>query len=196
MTGVGSAVSTAPRFALGQPNPASRSSDRADDAYLRAYQEELDYLICTLERLGVDPIDIEDLAQDVFVILRRKWQQYDPRRPLRSYLFAIAFRVASSHRRRLLREVPVAVVDGPDLAPYPDRLIEADQAREVVLKVLEQIPIQRRAVLIMHEMDDVPVQVIATTLSIPLFTAYSRLRKARRELKSAIVGMQERGAVR
>jgi hypothetical protein len=40
------------------------------------------------------------------------------------------------------------------------------------------------------------VQFVAATLSIPRFTAYSRLRKARRELKRAIVSMQERGAIR
>jgi RNA polymerase sigma-70 factor (ECF subfamily) len=187
---------TVPRLASGQPNPGTRSSDRDDEACLHAYQRELDYLVCTLERLGVGPVDIEDLAQDVFLILRANWQHYDPRRPLRPYLFAIAFRVASSHRRRRLREVPVAVVNGPDLALCPDALLEADQARNVVLKVLRRIPLPRRAVLIMHELDDVPVQVVATTLSIPLFTAYSRLRKARRELKSAIVRMQERGAIR
>ena len=187
---------TAPRFASSRPNSGSGSSDHDDETYLHAYQEEFAYLVCTLGRLGVDPIDIEDLAQDVFVILRRKWQQYDSRRPLRSYLFAIAFRVASSHRRRVLREVPVAVVDGPDLAPCPDGIMEADQARDVVLKVLQRIPLPRRAVLIMHEMDDVPVQVVASTLSIPLFTVYSRLRKARLEVKSAIVRMQNTGAIR
>jgi DNA-directed RNA polymerase specialized sigma24 family protein len=48
----------------------------------------------------------------------------------------------------------------------------------------------------MHDLDEVPVQLVATTLSIPLFTVYSRLRKARREVKSAIVRMQERGAIR
>ena len=37
----------------------------------------------------------------------------------------------------------------------------------------------------MHNLDDVPMTEIASVLSIPLFTAYSRLRKARKELESA-----------
>jgi RNA polymerase sigma-70 factor, ECF subfamily len=187
---------TTQRFASARPDSGAGSSGCDEETCLHAYQRELDYLVCTLERLGVDPIDIEDLTQDAFVILCRNWRQYDHRRPLRAYLFAVAFRIASSHRRRLLREVPSALVDGPDLAPCPDGILEADQARDVVLKTLQHIPPPRRAVLIMHEMDDVPVQVVAATLSIPLFTVYSRLRTARRELKSAIVRMQERGAIR
>lgn len=180
-----------PHVAPGEPK-----GDGPDEACLSAYQSELDYLLRTLQRLGVGPADIEDLAQDVFLVLRRNWLQYDPTRSLRPYLFAIAFRVASSHRRRRWREVPLPVVDGPDSAMCPDGLLEAGQARNVVLKVLQSIPLPRRAVLVMHDLDEVPVQAVATTLSIPLFTAYSRLRKARRELRSAIVRMQEKGAIR
>jgi RNA polymerase sigma-70 factor (ECF subfamily) len=167
-----------------------------DKACLAAYQRELDYLLQTLQRLGVSPVDIEDLAQDIFLILRRNWQRYNPARALRPYLSGIAFRVASSHRRRRWREVPLAVVDGPDSTLCPDILLEACQVRRVVLRILQRIPLPRRAVLVMHDLDDLPVQFVATTLSIPRFTAYSRLRKARRELKRAIVSMQERGAIR
>jgi RNA polymerase sigma-70 factor (ECF subfamily) len=55
-----------------------------------------------------------------------------------------------------------------------------------VLSALERIPLPRRAVLVMHDIDDVPVSQVAATLDIPLFTVYSRLRKARRELDAAI----------
>ena len=56
----------------------------------------------------------------------------------------------------------------------------------MVLRALERIPLRRRAVLVMHDLEEVPMAQIAVTLSIPLFTAYSRLRKARTELEAAI----------
>ena len=56
----------------------------------------------------------------------------------------------------------------------------------MVLAALERIPLPRRAVLVMHDLDDVPVAEVASVLGIPLFTAYSRLRKARRELEVAV----------
>ena len=46
--------------------------------------------------------------------------------------------------------------------------------------------LRRRAVLVMHELDGVPVRDVAAALGIPLFTVYSRLRKARRELGTAV----------
>jgi RNA polymerase sigma-70 factor (ECF subfamily) len=161
-------------------------SNSTDDACLEAYQRELDYLMRTLQRLGVAPENLEDLAHDVFLVLRGVWQEYDSARPFRPYLFGIAFRVAASHRRRHWREVSYAIVEGQDQAPEPDRVLESHQARALVLAALQQIPLARRVVLIMHDLDEVPMRDVTKTLGIPLFTGYSRLRKARRELEARL----------
>src|SRR4051812_24440482 len=71
----------------------------ADDACLDAFQRELDYVWRTLRRLGTSPSEVEDLAQELFLALRRSWTEYDPDRPLRPYLFGIAFRIVSAHQR-------------------------------------------------------------------------------------------------
>ena len=172
------------------------SRHTSDNACLEAYQRELDYLLRTLRRLGVSPEDVEDLAHEVFLVLRNTWHEYNPERALKPYLFGIAFRVAASHRRKHWREVPFATVEGQSHAPYPDEVLAANQARAIVLAALERIPLKRRAVLIMHDIDEIPVQDVAATLSIPLFTAYSRLRKARRELEAAVASIQKRSVVR
>ena len=179
------------------PSISSESRPRGiGDPCLDAYARELDYLTRTLLRLGVSEIDSEDLAHEVFLILRRNWRDYDATRPLRPFLFGIAFRVAASHRRKRWREVPFAVVDEPDRGPSPDRVFEASQARAIVLEALSHVPLKRRAVLILHDIDEVSMQDIAAELSIPLFTAYSRLRKARRELESAVNQMRRRDFIR
>jgi RNA polymerase sigma-70 factor (ECF subfamily) len=158
----------------------------SDAACLSAFQQELDYVFRTLRRLGVGPSEIEDLAQEVFLALRHSWAEYDAGRPLRPYLFGIAFRIASAHQRKRKREVMLGVVEVDDTGPGPDDTLAAKQARAVVLAALEKVPLPRRAVLVMHDLDDVPMAQVASALSIPRFTAYSRLRKARRELEVAL----------
>ncbi len=180
----------------GDDAAASAALSGNDDACLEAYQRELDYLLRTLERLSGRSTEVEDMAQEVFLVLRRTWRDYDQSRPLKPFLFGIAFRVASSHRRRFWREIPYAVVESEDSAPSPDREVEASQARAIVLAALQQIPLPRRAVLVMHDLDHTSMQDIAAALSIPLFTAYSRLRKARLELEQAILEMQRKRALR
>ena len=160
-----------------------------DEACLGAFQKELDYVCRTLRRLGTPPSEVEDLAQEVFLALRRSWAEYDATRPLRPYLFGIAFRIASAHHRKSRREVAFGVLELGDTGPGPDDALQTKQARAMVLAALERIPLPRRAVLVMHELDDVPVREVASVLAIPLFTAYSRLRKARRELEAAIKRM-------
>ena len=163
---------------------------------LGAFQREFDYLCRTLRRLGVSASDLEDLVHEVFLVLHRRWEHYDPTFPLRPWLFGIAFRVASAHRRRAAREVPHAWIEVEDLRPAPDQEAVARQNRALVLAALERVPLPRRAVLVMHDLDDVAMRDIAATLSIPLFTAYSRLRKARKELERVLRGAQKGRAPR
>ena len=174
-------------MAASKRKPGSSTPDEA----LEAYRVEFDYICRTLQRLGVRAADVEDLAHELFLVLSRKWPDYDPSRPLRPYLFGIAFRVAARHRRRQAREVPGDVPEIADANADPDRILSAAEARSVVLLALERIALPRRAVFVMHDLDETPMRVIADTLRIPLFTAYSRLRKARKEFEHAVAVIQK-----
>lgn len=168
---------------LPQPHPPQAAPD---ELCLAAFQEQLDYVWRTLRRFGTPPSEVEDLAQEVFLALRRAWPEYDPERPLRPYLFGIAFRIASAHQRKRKREIVSSAIEMGDSGPGPEDNLQAKEARVVVLAALERIPLPRRAVLVMHDLDGVPVHEVASTLSIPRFTVYSRLRKARKELEAAL----------
>lgn len=180
-----------PRIAPNQLRSGMAPIQTSAEACLDAYQCHLDYVLRTLRRLGVSATDVEDLAHEVFLVLWRTWEQYDPTRDLKPYLFGITFRVAATHRRKFWREVPSPICEQADSAPPADRTLESEQDRAVVLKALNFVPLKRRAILVMHDLDEIPMPDIAATLSIPLFTAYSRLRKARREMESAIVEIQK-----
>lgn len=162
-----------------------------ENSCLEAFQNEFDYLCRTLRRLGVQSQDLEDEVHEVFLVLDRKWSQFDSTRPLRPYLFGIAFRVVAAHKRQRGRELLLEPQDVADDAPRPDDLAQGARARELVLRALERVPLPRRAVLVMHDIDEVPMREIAQALSVPLFTGYSRLRKARREFEAAVSALQK-----
>jgi RNA polymerase sigma-70 factor (ECF subfamily) len=160
---------------------------------LDAFQLEFDYLLRSLARLGVPRPDVEDLAHEVFLVLHQSWEKYDPTRPFRAYLFGIAFRVARNHLRKRTREVLYPFIEVDDFGQWPDQLVEAKQQRLLVLKALEHVPMLRRAVLVMHDIDELPMAEIAATLSMHRFTGYSRLRKARKEFAAAVASLCEKG---
>jgi RNA polymerase sigma-70 factor (ECF subfamily) len=153
---------------------------------LEAFDAELDYLFQTLLRLGTSPRDVEDLAQEVFVVLHRNWPTLDTTRPLRPYLFGVAFRITCAHRRRRAREIPYAMLDAEDGALNPEGSLQSKESVALLLAALDRVPMPRRVVLVMHELDGVSVAEVAQRLTISRFGAYARLRKARKELAAAV----------
>ena len=149
----------------------------------RGFRIEFEYVQRTLRRLGTDQSEVDDLAQEVFLVMHRRWSEFDQSRPLRPYLFGVAVRIALASQRKRAREVAFGNIELGDDGPGPEEVLSNKQTRAVVQAALKRIPLPRRTVLVMHELDRVPVTEVAATLSIPLFTVYSRLRKAREELK-------------
>jgi RNA polymerase sigma-70 factor (ECF subfamily) len=170
------------------------SSAAPDDTCVAAFDHELDYIFATLRRLGARPSEVEDLAQEVFVVLHQKWTTIDTTRPLRPYLFGVAFRLFAAHRRRQRREIPFEKVEPEDDSPNPQSAFEGQEAAALLLAALEQVPLRRRAVIVMHELDEVPILEVARRLSMSQFGTYARLRKGRTELKAALrrLGLKDR----
>lgn len=151
------------------------------------YDEHLAHVWHTLRRFGVHERDLEDLCHDVFVAFYRCRAEFDVTRPVRPWLSGIAFRVASDYRRRAQhrREQPG---EGPaplSREPAADETLLARERQDLVLAALQALDEARRAIMIMHDLDEQPMPEIAAVLGVPLNTAYSRLRLARADFAAA-----------
>ena len=153
------------------------------------YRAEFPYVFRSLRRLGVRDRELEDVAHDVFLAVYRRRDDYEPGRPLRPWLFGFAHRIAADHRRlsRHRHELPD---DGDDqvagAGQRPDEQLADEQARRTLLRALDELTDDRRAVLVMHDLEGHGMPEIAEALALPLNTAYSRLRLARRDLAAAV----------
>ena len=58
---------------------------------------------------------------------------------------------------------------------------------------LERVPVERRAVVLMHDLDGTDIVYIARQLSITKFGVYARLYKGRKELASAMRTLWKEG---
>jgi RNA polymerase sigma-70 factor (ECF subfamily) len=161
------------------------SGERSD--FRAIFDDNFDYVWNTLRYLGVRTADLEDVTHEVFVRVHQRFDERDPSRAVRPWLFAFAFRVAAGHRRRAHNhnEVVGLTREPPDPAQPLDEQIIAKEERELAFAAVQSIDIDRRAVFVMHELDEIPIPEIATALGIPTNTAYSRLRIARGEFNAA-----------
>lgn len=166
------------------PTPAAPS-------FRDVFERELGFVYNTLRRLGIRSADLPDATQEVFATVAGILGDYDPARPLRPWLFGIAYRVGMryldvAHRRR---EVPSEVPEAPDSSPAADAAIERQEARALARLALEAVEPARRAVLVLAHFEGLSVPEIADALQIPVNTAYSRLHRARAEFSEAARGL-------
>lgn len=152
-------------------------------------ESELGYVWTTLRRLGVLHADLPDLTQEVLLVVHRQLPTYDRERPLRPWLFGIAYNTArryralARHRREVLSD---DLPDAPAGTSTPDAALERSSDRALVRAALERLSLPLRSVLVLSALDGVATPEIARTLDIPLNTAYSRLRRAREEFAAAV----------
>jgi RNA polymerase sigma-70 factor, ECF subfamily len=160
-------------------------------SFVRAFNEEAKFVWNSLRRFGVKRADLEDLTHEVFIAVHRHWHEYDTSRPLRPWLFGFAYRTA--HRYRDLvrhdREVQGEVPDTMDPASDAEQRLDLARKQAMLQAALERLPMDQRAVFILHDVDDTPIPEVAEGLGIPLNTAYSRLRLARAAIKKLVGGV-------
>jgi RNA polymerase sigma-70 factor (ECF subfamily) len=139
-----------------------------------------------IRALGGPDADLEDLAQEVFVVVERKLDAFDGRN-LSAWLYRITARTVSDHRRRSWfrriflrpRDVPldeiVARGDGPS------ELLERKEAHRIVHGLLERMSDKQRRAFALFEIEGYSGEEIAELEGIPIKTVWSRLRLARNE---------------
>ena len=153
---------------------------------MRAFHAELAYLLRALRRRGVRDEDAEDLAQEVFVVMCRRWADYDHARPLRPWLSGIASRVAHDFRKRAGRELPIGVVNPIDEAPDAEERLSRQRSRVAAQRALASLPPKQRGIFELAELEGLPISAICAHQAISAFTAYARLRKARQAFMKAV----------
>jgi RNA polymerase sigma-70 factor (ECF subfamily) len=176
------------------PSRAPERSAAAQSRFKSMFLAESSYVFCSLRRLGVPERDLEDLTHDVFMTVYRRLDDYDSSRPLRPWLFGIAFRTAWRYRdlARHRREVAGDAQHFADEAPAADEQLATQQARRLLMQALDSIDLDQRAVFVMHEIEGHSMPEVATALEIPLNTAYSRLRLARERMRAALTRLRLR----
>lgn len=144
-------------------------------------EREFRFVWRLLRRLGLGESDADDAAQQVFLIAARRFDDIRAGRE-RSFLYTTAFHVASKTRRgvdRRREDLDADVEPEPDDTVSMEDLVDRRRARELLDSILDTLPLELRAVLVLHEIDELSAAEIAEVVGVPVGTAASRLRRAR-----------------
>ncbi|MBI4521068.1 MAG: sigma-70 family RNA polymerase sigma factor [Gemmatimonadetes bacterium] len=142
------------------------------------------------------PADAEDVAQEAFVLAYRRLRAFRGESSVRTWILAIAWRLALTRRRSLLRRlrrlvslVPPADGLAQSIAPSPEELVvDADQLRHV-RRVIATLPPALRDALLLSAVEELGSEDIAALLGVPPGTVRWRISEARRRLREKLARM-------
>jgi len=161
------------------------------------YAEHAQFLWKSLYRLGIPEADLADLLQEVLLVVHRRLDSYDRSCRLTTWLFGICLRVAATARRgrRRRREEPMDPnVQGHILVESndPEQNVLARDARRRLDVALDSLEPEKRAVLVMFELEGMACAEIGELLGVPKGTVFSRLSSARQAFLAALQRLEKR----
>jgi RNA polymerase sigma factor (sigma-70 family) len=179
----------APAFALplvtGQPSRAIASSGVAT-GFDRLFAEEYTRVTAIARRVVGDPVAAEDVAQDVFLGLHRRFGD-DPGAAAPGWLHAAAAHAALNtvrgDRRRTAREERFGSDTGE--AADPAVVLEAAETRRLVRAALERIA-RRHATVLVLRYSGLSYAEVATAMGIGVNGVGTRLRRAEACLRKEV----------
>jgi RNA polymerase sigma-70 factor (ECF subfamily) len=158
-------------LSLTRPSPlAAQDESREPAAFKAIYSRHFRNVWRTLRRLGVGDAQLEDAAQDVFLVVHKKLDGFDGR-SLRGWLYAI-----------MVRE---------DVAPGPAHASELNESIRLLHTLLAELDDRKREVFVLGELEQLSAPEIAEVLGVNLNTVYARQRAARQRFDAMLKRHQQ-----
>lgn len=172
------------------PSGTAPAKPRADapggDRFAELYRQHYDAVHRWVRALGVTEARAEDTVQEVFLVVLRRLDQYDPGRSFGAWLFGITRRVARTNqrteRRGRAREVQAPLPEG--VVPLEDA-VQLRRVGEFVDGFLAGLDEPQRLAFVLCEIEGMTAPEAASALEVPAKTVRARLRIARDKFQRA-----------
>lgn len=173
--------------------PRGSSGDRVTPSFAELFTLHAAYVIGLLGRLGVATADVEDVAQEVFIVIHARLDGFEARSSLKTWICGICVRKASEYRRKAYRRRERPSINPEwytDVRPSDTQPDDAEamlmrrQQVEHLQRALGQLDDVRLEVFVLYEIEELPMTDVARAIGCPLFTAYTRLRSARKLMQT------------
>ena len=136
-----------------------------------------------LSAFGVPNEEREDACQEVFVAVYRSLGRFRGEARLSTWIYRIAARHAGriARRRRVRGLLSTLLVREPPPPPAADPS-ERSERLQMLDEMVSKLSAKKRLVLVLFEIEGMPIEEVAKVAGCPENTAWSRLHYARAEL--------------
>ena len=162
--------------------------------FARVYDDHSRGVYAAAMRILSNPVQAQDVTQDVFLRLWRNPQKFDRRRgELGSYLRLMArsraldlWREGQAAGRAGDRLKVVVAHEEPRIEERPSAMVERESERRAVREALGALPEPQREALVLAYWGGLTADQIARRAGVPLGTAKSRIRLGMAKLRDEI----------
>ncbi|WP_204138822.1 sigma-70 family RNA polymerase sigma factor [Halomicronema sp. CCY15110] len=127
--------------------------------------------------------ELDDLVQEVFFRAWKGLPKFRQSAQFSTWLYRIAWNVATDRRRAQGQARSQSLPVPPAPSAEPSTLTQLHY-EDVVQRGLQTLSWEHRAVIVLHDLEDLPQQEVASILHIPKGTVKSRLHHARSALRT------------
>lgn len=134
--------------------------------------------------------DAEDATQEVFLRAFQQAAKFSGKSRYSTWLLRLAanhtlnFAKASARRKRVFE--PLEGEEGVSSIPPPDDGAIGRERRDELARLLQELPLEQRQVLVMREMEGMSYAELAEALDVPIGTVTSRLIRGREKLRTLL----------
>jgi RNA polymerase sigma-70 factor (ECF subfamily) len=162
---------------------------REPQAFDTLYQRYAPFLRRFLRRHLSHPDLVDDVCHDVLLVAWQHAERFQAQACLSTWLCGIAQHRAQKAWQRMARQHAALLPTPPagDEAADPEVLLRHQEQAQGLARAVAQLPPDLRAVVEAAYYQATPYEVIATRLGCPVGTVQTRLGRARRRLRTALV---------
>ncbi len=173
----------------------TEGNERAFKELMERYSKKI---LNYINRMVYDHDRAQDLLQETFIRVYRNIDRFDTRRRFSTWLYTIATNLAKNELRNLSRSPLLFFQDlffhnkyklmfeAVDQGAKPDDQLYRSQLRDLVARVIRELPNHHRLVFTLRESEGKSYQEIAEILDCGIGTVKSRLNRARKRFARII----------
>jgi RNA polymerase sigma-70 factor, ECF subfamily len=166
-------------------------TERTQAEFRALYRRHAGFVWRALRRFGIDASQLDDAAQEVFVVLHRRMNEIDPTK-VAGFLYQTARRVASSSMRgRSRRERREA--DAPELGwrVLADEALQRNEAVRIVEGFLGTLSPEQAVAFELVELEGLTLREAAEILAENADTVATRVRRARAKFRDHLAARED-----
>ncbi len=171
-----------------------------DAAYAELLRSYGGRLLATARRILANDEDAQDAVQDAFLSAFRAIDRFDGKSKLYTWLHRIATNAAlmklrskkRSPERPIEELLPTYLEDGhqtrssQDWRETADVAVERQETREMVRRLIDQLPENYRTVLVLRDIEELGTEEAAQLLGVNAGVVKTRLHRARQALRTLL----------